>query len=285
MPISKPQKQFDEHGYCALTLTAEDFALHRQPSKFTILVLCTEGNAVVEFNMEKFMLQPSSCLCYSHVMQVLSVDVSPDFRALALVMNENFAFESVVGIDSETLYALFTAPVTQIEDDANWQMLLNLYQALNIYGTANVGQFHPEVARSLFRTLLIVLGELHSRSHHSHTGRPVYTMAENYFRNFVNLLNEHVQQEHEVAFYAKQLNITSKYLNEICKQKSGRKAKELISSILSTFIRRELMYSSKSMKEIAAKYRFADQSSLGKFFRKQTGQSPLFYRHHQSQLD
>lgn len=38
------------------------------------------------------------------------------------------------------------------------------------------------------------------------------------------------------------------------------------------------MITGKSMKVIAYEYNFADQSSLGKFFRKMTGESPSAYK-------
>ena len=47
------------------------------------------------------------------------------------------------------------------------------------------------------------------------------------------------------------------------------------------YIKRELMYTDKSMKQLAAEFNFADQSSLGKFFRKLTGQSPLTFKRNQ----
>ena len=106
----------------------------------------------------------------------------------------------------------------------------------------------------------------------------MYTMADTYFRDFVHLVSEHSDKEHEVAFYANRLNITTKYLSDICKQKTEKGAKELISEILISKLKREIRLSGLSLKEIAYKYAFADQSSMGKFFRKMTGLSPLAFK-------
>ena len=102
----------------------------------------------------------------------------------------------------------------------------------------------------------------------------VFSQGDVYFRKFVELIDIHVKQQHEVTFYANELHITAKYLSEVCKQKWGYKAKEMISLFLISKIKQEIVMSGKSIKSIAYEYGFADQSSMGKFFNKMTGKSP-----------
>ena len=275
----KFEQQLQEQGYCCATITASDIKTARRQQKFTIVLLCTQGEALMELNMERVQARAGSRLCYTHVMELHQLEVSPDFEAIALVMNDQFAMESVVGVETKLLQSLFSMPVRHIDDTQRWQLLLNLFESMRIYGEMGVCNFRHEIPRSIFRSIVIILDE-------DETERPPqlrggYSMADNYFRNFMNLVGDNVQREHEVAFYAQKLCITPKYLNEICKVKSGHKAKEIISSILTNYIKRELTYSSKSMKELAAQFNFADQSSLGKFFRKHTGQSPLTFKRNQ----
>ena len=230
--------------------------------------------------MEQVRAQAGSRICYTHVLEMRHLEVSSDFEAIALVMSDQFSFESVVGVETELLQSLFMTPVRQIDDPLRWNLLLNLVNSMSIYGSMSEGKFHHEIPRSIFRSIVIILGEneVEYASTGSSSRMQGYSMADTYFRNFINLINDHVQREHEVAFYAEQLHITPKYLNEICKLKSGHKAKEIISTILVTLVKREITYSSKSMKELASEFNFSDQSSLGKFFRKLTGQSPLTFK-------
>ena len=107
---------------------------------------------------------------------------------------------------------------------------------------------------------------------------PTYTMADTYFRDFAYLVADYVEREHEVSFYADRLNITTKYLSDICKQKIGKGAKEIISEVLIANLKREVKMSGLSLKEISYKYAFADQSSIGKCFRKMTGVSPIEFK-------
>ena len=273
-------QQLERQGYCCTTITASDIRPQRPINKVTILMLCTRGNALLEVNMEQVRARAGSRICYTHVLEMRHLEVSSDFEAIALVMNDQFSFESVVGVETELLQSLFITPVRQIDDTLRWKLLLNLVESMRIYGSMGEGKFHHEIPRSIFRSIVIILGEseVEYASAVSSSRTQGYSMADTYFRNFINLINDHVRREHEVVFYAEQLHITPKYLNEICKLKSGHKAKEIISTILVTLVKREITYSSKSMKELAAEFNFSDQSSLGKFFRKLTGQSPLSFK-------
>ena len=279
MNYEQVEQQLQEKGYQVLSLTRENVQLGNNPGKFTILGFCTQGSAVIEMNMERCHLTQGSRICYTHLLMSQTISVSPDFQAILLVMTDQFAFNSSIGITTETIQSLFTSPIIAINDNKIWQLMLHLMNSLRVY--AELESYRPEFPQSIFRGMVQILGMSDASHHLAPAKRNGYSMADTYFRNFINLIYDHVKQEHEVAYYADQLHITSKYLNEICKLKSGHKAKEIISHILVTFIKRELLFTSKSMKELAAEFCFADQSSLGKFFRKLTGFSPLLYKNSQ----
>ena len=54
--------------------------------------------------------------------------------------------------------------------------------------------------------------------------------------------------------------------------------KDIISKFLVARIKRELIISGNSVQRIAYDFNFCDQSSLGKFFKKATGMSPVAFR-------
>ncbi|MCD8269953.1 MAG: helix-turn-helix domain-containing protein [Parabacteroides sp.] len=95
---------------------------------------------------------------------------------------------------------------------------------------------------------------------------------------FFFLIMKHYKENREVAFYAKELCITPKYLTTIVKTVSGKSAKDWILEYIILEIKALLRDSSLNIQEIALKTNFANQSSLGRFFRKHTGMSPSEYR-------
>ena len=50
----------------------------------------------------------------------------------------------------------------------------------------------------------------------------MHSRAEEYFRQFMQLLGEHYKEERSVGFYARKLCITPKYLTTLIKQISGK---------------------------------------------------------------
>lgn len=79
-------------------------------------------------------------------------------------------------------------------------------------------------------------------------------------------------------FYADQLCISTRYLSAITKQVAENSAKEIIDENLILELKMALQSTGMSLKEIADKYRFPDQSFFGRYFKKHTGMSPKEYR-------
>ncbi|MGN0220222.1 MAG: helix-turn-helix transcriptional regulator [Muribaculaceae bacterium] len=86
-------------------------------------------------------------------------------------------------------------------------------------------------------------------------------------------------RHHDVTFYASQLNVTPNYLNIISKRNTGTTAKEQINIQIGLVVRMLLDTTDLSVKQIAARLHYDDPSYLCRLFRKQTGMSPLEYRH------
>ena len=273
------QKQLiADKGYCVIDLTPERQVVGRIISaKYTIVALIISGSVVYEMNMETVRASTGMRIVFPHLAMLNTLSMSDDFRAMVLVINDSFAFESIVGIGTEKIRTVFSLSNRVVEDKQEWNMLLNLMDGLFQYQSFPARKYSQQLSGALFRNMMIVLCATECTDASGHV-RFSYSVTDNYFRDFVNLLNDNVRTQHEVAFYADKLNITAKYLGEICKQKSGRKAKEIISSVLLSQLKREIMMSGKSMKVIAFDFGFSDQSSLGKFFRKMTGQSPVLFK-------
>lgn len=88
----------------------------------------------------------------------------------------------------------------------------------------------------------------------------------------------HFKENKDVAFYADKLCITSKYLTMVIKETSGKSAKDWIVEYIILEIKALLKNTNLNIQEIAIKTNFANQSSLGRFFRKHTGMSLSQYR-------
>ena len=98
------------------------------------------------------------------------------------------------------------------------------------------------------------------------------------FKKFISLVQKHCTVQRDVAFYAEQLCISTRYLSAITQQVGENSAKEIIDEFLILELKIALQSTDLSLKEIADKYHFPDQSFFGRFFKKHTGMSPKGFR-------
>ena len=98
------------------------------------------------------------------------------------------------------------------------------------------------------------------------------------FKKFIHLVHTNCTMQRDVAFYAEQLCISTRYLSAITKEVGQISAKEIIDEFLTLEIKVALQSTNLSLKEIADRYNFPDQSFFGRYFKKHTGMSPKEYR-------
>lgn len=96
--------------------------------------------------------------------------------------------------------------------------------------------------------------------------------------NFKKLVDKYLEQYHDVADYAKLLNITPKYLNECVKEVLGSTAKGIIAEQLLMRSRHRLKFSDQSIKEISYDLGFSSPDYFSYFFKNHTGMSPSILR-------
>jgi AraC family transcriptional activator of pobA len=97
-------------------------------------------------------------------------------------------------------------------------------------------------------------------------------------KNFLTKVNDCFSELHEVSDYASLLNISPGHLSESIKNQSGRPAIKHIHDRLIMESRRLLMHTDSSIKEIAYNLGFTDASYFNRFFKRETGLTPVEYR-------
>jgi len=93
-----------------------------------------------------------------------------------------------------------------------------------------------------------------------------------------HLVEEHFRKERMLGFYAEKLNMTPDRLNDHVKRATGVTAGHLIRQRVLTEAKRQLVFTSQAIHEIAYDLAFSDPSHFARFFRKQTGTTPHEFR-------
>ncbi|MCT2560506.1 helix-turn-helix domain-containing protein [Chryseobacterium herbae] len=127
--------------------------------------------------------------------------------------------------------------------------------------------------RSLLYQLLVILNRYYAGVYN--VQRDTYVHSD--FYRFRSLLEKKFVEDRSVEGYSKMLNVSSGFLNKICRQFSGLSAQQMIHYKLISEIKKQL-YQNKSAKEIAYEFGFSDPSNFNRFFKKLTGTTPQEYR-------
>ncbi|MFV0418889.1 MAG: helix-turn-helix domain-containing protein [Dysgonomonas sp.] len=96
--------------------------------------------------------------------------------------------------------------------------------------------------------------------------------------NFYKLLFEHYKEEREVTFYSDKLCISPKHLSFVIKQVLGKPISHWITLMLVNNVKHQLKTTSLNINEISDNFNFASPSVFGRFFKKNTGMTPIEYR-------
>jgi AraC-like DNA-binding protein len=99
-----------------------------------------------------------------------------------------------------------------------------------------------------------------------------------YVNEFLNLVNTNYLQQHAIRFYADKLAITPNYLNEVIKKSIGMNAKLYIQNRIISEAKRMLTYTDMPVSAVSDALCFENASYFIRFFRNQTGRTPLQYR-------
>lgn len=123
--------------------------------------------------------------------------------------------------------------------------------------------------------ILLILAQRQLRTTYSF---PRPTAGQHLTRAYLQLLKENVTADHHLGKYAEQLGVTVGYLIETIKDETGLPAGKMLRQRLALEAKRWLVHSDLTVSQIADKLNFADPSYFGRFFKRETGQTPLSFR-------
>ena len=98
------------------------------------------------------------------------------------------------------------------------------------------------------------------------------------FLEFQQLVEKDCFKSKKVQYYAKKIGVSTKTLNNIVNNVLNKSAKVFIDEITILQIKRLLITSDFSIKEIAYTVGFDDSTNFFKYFKKFTGSSPEVFR-------
>ena len=94
----------------------------------------------------------------------------------------------------------------------------------------------------------------------------------------LSLIDKHYINERSTDFYAREVNLSNKRMNELTKKAVGHTVKQLIDQRLLLEAKRMISSGASSFKEIAFSLGFSEASYFTRFFKEQSGCTPEQFR-------
>lgn len=98
------------------------------------------------------------------------------------------------------------------------------------------------------------------------------------FKRFRQLLEANFHAQHNVQFYARSMSMSDKTLGRVCLAATGRPAKSVINQRLTLEAKRLLAHTHVAVQAVGHTLGFDEATNFVKFFRKETGMTPLSFR-------
>ena len=269
-------------GECIAANSASEMEIFRFPSRLNVLIIGvgTEGETSLTSNLQEFRLKKDSLFIFSpkHILQVQS---NNRFKAHLIVIAPDFLKR--INIDTKRMMPLFlqfgSLPCMELTH-AESQSLRSFISMVEQELKGSETDFSSEIIGGLIAATIYKVGDIltHYLTEHPEVDSPIHNRAEEYFRQFTELLGEHYKHERSVGFYARQLCITPKYLTTLIKRVSGKSVSEWIDGYVILEAKTLLKSSNMSIQEIAYYLNFPNQSFFGCYFKRHAGLSPSQYK-------
>ena len=137
------------------------------------------------------------------------------------------------------------------------------------------GAFHGDLVETQLRMAILIAARLTTPDQ---SATPASVQESPRMKALQTLVNRHFRDHHPAQFYADHLGISPTHLNRIAKATTGQSTNNLIAGRLIEQAKRDLVFTSAKIKQIAYDLGFNDPAYFSRFFTKEIGLTPRQYR-------
>lgn len=252
------------------------FIMQQQPP-FVIndhrLGIITHGEGHIYFNLMDRHLSAGTLIYLGPGTIIDPIHFSDDLELMGIGLFADFPMPFAAGQFPSAFNGQvrdFQLPVS-VEDQ---QTARNILETL--WHLVHQKDYHRPTASSLVAALMHHYDRLFHQQ--ADTLAATRSREQTIFDRFIQLVNQHCNEHHQLAYYADRLCLTQRYLGTVVRQTSGTTAKEWIDRALITQAKVLLRHSDKSVVQISEDLNFPNPAFFSKYFKRLTAMTPLEYR-------
>ena len=248
---------------------------HRHRNLFQILLIERGGGEMIYEAAKLPFAAPAAILVPAAVAHGFRFEPGTEGWVMTFTEDAAFALADRSGEALSRLRALAAHPIIPIVGEAERTRLSALCAEL-----FEEGSLAREGYRMAMRSLLalIAVGVARLAASRARTGSITLQPADATVAQLRTLVDEYFRREHQLGFYAEKLGMTVDRLNDHVKRATGVTAGHLVRQRLLTEAKRQLVFTTQPIQDIAEELAFSDPSHFARFFRRQTGTTPHEFR-------
>jgi AraC family transcriptional activator of pobA len=238
---------------------------------------CHNGSLEFRFNDVEMVCASGQFLFWFANSKLGDLQASKNFRATVVLVEKDFLTDNIPdpgwSINAQLHSQVF--PVKDLATKEEKQKILDNFKWLGQRYQETEHRFYEEALKLQMRIFILEMwhsfaNEYEQRRHSVQTGT--------LYEQFIQMIQNNCLTQREVQFYSNALNISSKYLNHLCKIHSGTTASEWIQRHARERIILLLQNRHLNISEIADSMHFSSRSFFTRYVKKLLGLTPGEFR-------
>ena len=237
---------------------------------------CRKGSLKLILNDKTFLMQKGDIFVYLQNNNIYVKEVSEDIEGILGMARFEFVLSAIHSVaDSDTLMTLRDQPCIALNAGGR-ERLEELFSAISARSNEWENPIVYQILLGLAKALCYQI------MYEYVSGKKLDTLVMDrgnvLFHKFIISIKKNYVQHKDVTFYAEENCLSPRYFSSIIKEKSGKSALHWISVVVIDEAKRLLDDSENSVKDVAFKLGFSNQSFFGRYFLKYCGKTPKAYR-------
>ncbi len=249
---------------------------------------CREGTARILLGSNTYQISRNHLCIYAPNTFFQILEKSQDLEGILEEDDVETYYPVLSPIDIRKRLQVRNSPCVEISE-AQADEIIHLYNMVrkneqSVTGKENLSDMHKEFTEKAradcVRYLRYALCLKVLEAYFSNT--PAEAMPQDkddaILNRFLVSVYENCHKQRTVQYYADEQHLSPYYFSSIIRERSGKSALQWIGNVTMTFSRQYLECSDMSIKEIADRLNFSDQSTFGRYFKHHEGCSPSEFR-------
>ncbi|MDP2335363.1 MAG: AraC family transcriptional regulator [Bacteroidota bacterium] len=248
---------------------------HRHDFFEVLYLLKGSGYHVIDAN--KYEIKPP-CIFFMSPGQAHKLELSNDIEGYIFIFTSDFYLLNRSNQNSLIEFPFFYTihqdnPPLLLENEGDIRFLETLFRQ-SIVEASQTGKSNSEMPRSILDLILTTCAARYQVNENLLNKGKGQILV----KRFYHLIEENNHKNLSLSDYSGMVGVTANHLTQTVKLLTGKTSTQIIKSKQLLEIKRLLVHTNLNVSEIANQLSFEDQSYFTKFFRRETGLTPLQYR-------